>query len=168
MAGRDAIVGIAAVGLAVLYWWGADAIPTSPLAGTVGAAGLPKALAWALGILAALLVLHGVVLGRVMAATRIASARTSEIPPGAEGWGAHRRALVMLAFGAAYIALVEWLGYVLSVLALFTGVAVYNGARASWRLAAISIGMSILFYLLFVRFLSIPLPAGIWPELLGA
>jgi putative tricarboxylic transport membrane protein len=43
--------------------------------------------------------------------------------------------------------------------------ALYMGRRLSARLVLISIGGALFYYLLFVRLLGIPLPAGIWPGL---
>lgn len=53
---RDFWIGLVTLGFAVLYWFEAAKIRISPLDGPVGAAGLPKVLAYALGVLSVLLI----------------------------------------------------------------------------------------------------------------
>ena len=52
---RDFWIGVFMVGLATILWLEAGKIQISPLDGPVNAAGMPKSLAWALGILAPIL-----------------------------------------------------------------------------------------------------------------
>lgn len=157
---RDAIVGIALLALAVLYWFGADAIPRSRLAGGVGADGLPKALAYALGLLSLVLI------GRSLAMWRAAQAERPSAKEAAEQRRRHLRALGMFGFGILYILMLPRLGYLLSVILLVGGVAWYNGKAPSPTLAAVAVGTGVLFYVLFVRFLDISQPPGLWPDLL--
>src|SRR3546814_14293847 len=73
----------------------------------------------------------------------------------------------MLAFGICYLLVVPYLGYMLSIIGLMLGVALYIGARFGAKPAVIAGLGGLFFYLLFVQVLNVPLPAGIWPSLLG-
>lgn len=154
---RDAIIGIALLVVAVLYWLGADAIPKSPLADGVGADGLPKALAYALGILSLALI------GRSIVLERTAVARTEE--ERAADRHAHKRAAGMFVIGILYLVALPYLGYVLSISLLVAAAAWYNGKTPGPTLLAVAIGTAVFFYFLFVRFLDIALPPGLWPDL---
>lgn len=164
---RDAWVGLVMLAIAVLYWLGADAIRISALDGPVGAAGLPKALAYGLGFFALVLIARSLLLQRTAAGAGEARAPS----PGATDEmrvtdvAKHLRALGMLALGIVYLLIVPYAGYALSVMILLAAVAIYNGAALSPRLAATVALGAVFFYLLFVRFLDIPLPPGLWPDL---
>jgi hypothetical protein len=158
---RDAVVGAVILAFAGVYWLAARTIRHSSLEDSIGAAGLPNALAALLGVLALLLIVRSLFL-RPRPAGQPAIDAPSEPPR------AHLRALGMLAIGIAYLVVVPYLGYALSVALLIAAVAIYNRQRASLRLALVTILISIGFYLLFVRLLHIPLPPGIWPDFLPA
>jgi hypothetical protein len=153
---RDAIVGIVLLAIAGIYWLGADAIPRSPLGGGVGAEGLPKALAYALAALSAILIVRSV--------WAKAAGGEQPLPGEAQGWRGHLRALGILVLGIAYIALLPYLGYALSIILLVGIAAWYNGKPLSWELVATAVVTGIAFYLLFVLFLDIRLPAGFLPD----
>jgi putative tricarboxylic transport membrane protein len=157
---RDVIVGLCLLALAVAYWLGADAIPRSRLAGGVGADGLPKGLAYALGFLSLLLI------ARSLAMWRAAEAERPGPQERAEERRRHLRAIGMFGLGALYLLLLPWLGYMLSVILLVGAVAWYNGKAPSPTMFAVAVGTGVLFYLLFVRFLGIAQPPGLWPDLL--
>ncbi len=70
----------------------------------------------------------------------------------------------MLALGVVYLIIIPYLGYLLSVMVLMGGVALYNGSRVSPTFVATIVGGAIFFYVLFVRLLGIPLPSGMWPS----
>ena len=164
---RDAWIGVVFLALAIVYWIAADGIRISPLDGPVTAAGLPKSLAYALGTLAVLLILRSLALKRPAAGKAVepaAAGPTVESQPSA--LHRHLRAIGMLAFGIGYLLVVPYLGYTLSVMGLLLGVAVYVGARFGAKPAAIAGLGCLFFYALFVQILNIPLPAGIWPDLL--
>lgn len=152
--------------LALVFWFGADAISRSPLEGQVGADGFPKLLAVSLG---------GLVIVRliqlVLAERRV---RGGKSPGAAEkqpsrkvpaSWRPHLRAAGMIALGIGYIVLLPTLGYLLSIALLVAAVALYNGRRASLGLAAVAIVGAGLLYLMFVQLLDVPLPAGVWEGL---
>jgi putative tricarboxylic transport membrane protein len=110
----------------VVFWLGADGIPKSRLSGSVGADGLPKMLAVTLGILSAGLIAQTLLMMKLASPT----ARAGEGDKSGH-WMQHLRALGMIALGAAYLVLVPYLGYVLSIGLLLLAVALYNGKRPS-------------------------------------
>ena len=164
---RDAWIGVVFLAFAVVYWIAADGIRISALDGPVTAAGVPKSLAYALGGLAVLLILRGFALKR-MAAGKPAQPAAKE-PAEEEASSSlhqHLRALGMLGLGVGYLLVVPYLGYTLSIIGLMLAAALYIGARCGIKTAAIAAIGGVFFYLLFVQFLHIPLPPGIWPDLL--
>lgn len=173
---RDVWIGVVVCGFAVLYWLEADKIRVSPLDGPVGASGLPKSLAYALGVLAVLLIVRSIAVARIAAKAPAAGAKVATTQkvakaaaPEAEaapGMRPHLRALGMLALGIGYLLVVPHLGYALSVMALMLAVALYVGARPGPRTFAVAGIGGVFFYVLFVQVLDIPLPPGFWPDLL--
>ena len=71
----------------------------------------------------------------------------------AEGW--LRTGVQFAALSAIY-----------AVLLLVAAVALYNHQRLSMRLVLVAVLVAASFYLLFVRLLNIPLPPGLWPDVL--
>jgi putative tricarboxylic transport membrane protein len=156
------ITAILLIAFAIVFWFAADAIPKSRLGGTVGADGLPKLLAVALGVLSVGLIVQTLLTART--AEPVLPARPERKR---EDRIAHLRALGMIVIGAGYLAVVPYLGYLPSVALLLAVVALYNGKRPSLDLAAFAIVGAVVFYLLFVQLLDVPLPAGLWPKLMG-
>jgi hypothetical protein len=154
---RDSAIAVALIGIAGLYWLGADQIKVSRLEGIVGAQAVPKGLAISLAILSALLLAQDLWRARRAAGTDPAEA--SEV----SGSYAHLRALGMLLIGVGYLALVGTIGYVPAIALLVVATALYLGESWSAKLAALAIGLALLYYLIFVRLLGIPLPQGMWP-----
>lgn len=152
--------------LAVAYWLAADAIPASRLAGQVGADGLPKLLGLALGVLSLLLA------GQTLFEMRRAAAagggddqdKGEDRLPGS--WREHLRALGLIGIGVGYLLVLPHLGYMVSAGLLLAAVATYAGLKPSLATLLFAAGGGILFYLIFVKILQIPLPAGFWPGLL--
>lgn len=152
--------------LAVAYWLAADAIPASRLAGQVGADGLPKLLGLALGLLSLLLA------GQTLFEMRRAAAagggddqdKGEDRLPGS--WREHLRALGLIGIGVGYLLMLPHLGYMVSAGLLLAAVATYAGLKPSLATLLFAAGGGILFYLIFVKILQIPLPAGFWPGLL--
>ena len=155
------IAGVVLLAFSVIFWLGADAIPKSRLGGSVGADGLPKTLAIALGVLSLGLIAQTVLMAR--AAPAAAEERERRI----ERRNLHLRALGMIVIGAVYVAVVPYLGYVLSIARLLLACALYSGKRPSRGLGLFTILGAVVFYVLFVRILDVPLPAGFWPSLIG-
>ncbi len=162
---RDTWIGLVMLLVAAVYWFEADKIKISPLDGPVGASGLPKSLAFALGFLALILIARSF-FGALMAPTP-ASEQSTENAPLIEMIRPHLRAIGMLAIGVGYLLLVSWLGYIITIAALLLAVSLYIGAAWTLRTVLIAVGGGLLYYLLFVQFLGIPLPPGKLPALLG-
>jgi putative tricarboxylic transport membrane protein len=154
---RDSAVAVGLIGIAGLYWLGADQIRVSRLEGIVGAQAVPKGLAVCLAILSALLLAQD--LWRARRASGGVGLEAGEI----RGSHAHLRALGMLLIGVGYLALVGTIGYVPAIALLVVATALYLGQSWSARLVVLALGLALLYYLLFVRLLGIPLPPGIWP-----
>lgn len=157
---RDAWIGIVMLIAAGVYWLEAGKIRVSPLDDGIGAAGLPKALAYALGVLAILLVVRS-----VMAALMSTSAEPQKDTAPSEdaqgdGWAPHLRAIGMLALGVGYLLLVSTLGYAITVAALLFFVSLYIGAKLNLRTVLVAVIGGVAYHLLFVEFLGIPLPPG--------
>ncbi|MEM7045366.1 MAG: tripartite tricarboxylate transporter TctB family protein [Pseudomonadota bacterium] len=162
---RDTWIGLVMMLVAAVYWLEADKIKISPLDGPVGASGLPKSLAYALGALS--LILIGRSLVSALMTPKSASEKAADEPSLADTMRPHLRAVGMLGIGAAYLLLVSWLGYIVAIAALLLAVSLYIGAAWTFRTLLIAVGGGILYYLLFVQFLGIPLPPGKIPALLG-
>ena len=156
---RDSGVAVGLIGIAGLYWLGADQIKVSRLEGIVGAQAVPKGLAVCLAILSALLIAQAAWRGRRAAGAL--SVETDEV----SGSYAHLRALGMLLIGVGYLVLVGTIGYVPAVALLVVATALYLGQSLSGRLLVVAAALPLFYYLMFVRLLGIPLPSGIWPGL---
>lgn len=168
---RDVWTGLVMLGAAIAYWIAADGIRISPLDGPVGASGLPKTLAYVLGGLALLLIVRSLILDRRPALAEgedIAPPKAPVQPEPKTGqWQRHVRAIGMLAIGVAYLLLIPWLGYAVSIALLMLAVALYNEGGLNLKTVAVAVLGAAFFYLLFVLFLDIPLPPGFWPRLLA-
>lgn len=140
----DLWTGLALIVLAGLYYASANAIPDSMLTDEVGAGGLPKALALALGLCGALLAVRS----QGLTAPRV----RLDLAPQAIG-------LVVLL--AAYIALLPTLGYAVGMGALIAAVAFLAGARSVPVLLVTAILAGLCFQLVFVRAFHIAMPSGI-------
>ncbi len=120
---------------------------------------MPNTLAALLAGLAVLLILRSF-FSRSRSAPRVSGDTPDNAPV------AHLRALGMLVLGIGYLLIVPSLGYTLSVAFLIAAVALYNHQQATWRLALFTGLLAVGLYFLFVRVLGIPLPPGVWPDLL--
>ncbi len=160
---RDMWIGLIMLAFAVLYWREADKIRISPLDGPVGASGLPKTLAWTLGILAVILIARSIAEAMLLrgAAHRGPEAGSREFVK------VHLRAVGMLTIGVGYLLIIPVLGYTLSIGLLLGAVSLYIGAPPGLRTMLVAVLGAGFFYLLFVRFLGIPLPHGMLYEMLS-
>jgi putative tricarboxylic transport membrane protein len=153
---RDTITGLVLMGIAVIYYMAADALPTSMLSDEIGAQGYPKLLAICLFVLSAALVAQGI----------IAARRTrAEAGKGGDRHAA-RCAAVMVLIGVGYLAAIKWVGYPLAVGLLVAAVARFQGEPISKKLVITSVISAGFFWIFFVRLLQIPLPSGIWAGLM--
>lgn len=164
---RDLIGAAIALGLSGAYWIGATHIPRSSLIGKgVGADALPRGLAVALTILAAILAAQAFWRWR-----RMASPMPTENLAGsgeealAEARRRHLRAGGMLLIGIGFLVLVEIIGYIPAIFLMICVTVVYNGRRMSWWVAGFAALLTAIFYALFDLVLHIPMPSGLWPQL---
>jgi putative tricarboxylic transport membrane protein len=147
---RDGALGIAGLVLAGAYYLVAADVPESQLADAVGPQGLPKIYATVLAGLSLILIARSFSRGAVV---------DQKAPP-------MIRPLGLLAFGAVYLAVVPWLGYLLSIAALIAATTWYQGGIFNRRIVLVAAGGAVAFWLMFVRLLGVPHPPGIWPSLL--
>ncbi|MBI2186958.1 MAG: tripartite tricarboxylate transporter TctB family protein [Acidobacteria bacterium] len=153
---RDLAFGLLGAALAAGYYRLAASIPQSALADGVGPRGLPIAYA------VVLLGLSLILIGRSVR-TRNREPRTRNAEPGSQHPAV--RVVGMLAIGAAYIALVPWLGYVVTVAGLLLAVTWYLSGVVTRTIVLVAASGAVVFWLLFVRLLGIPHPPGFWARL---
>lgn len=163
---RDAWIGVVFLAVAVVFWIAADGIRISPLDGPVTAAGLPKSLAYALGALSALLIVRSFAVKRIATAKPVGGEAGEENASDLGSLRQHLRAAGVLAIGVVYLLAVPYLGYTLSIFGLMLAMAVYAGARFGAKTGLIAALGAVFFYFFFVKLLHIPLPPGLWPDLL--
>ena len=159
------VIAVLLLVFAVVVWFAADAIPKSRLGGTVGADGLPKLLAVALGVLSLVLIVQTLSFGR--ARVVVADGNPSRERGESVAWREHLRAFGMIVVGIGYLVIVPYAGYLVAVALLLLIVALYNGKRPSPGLFLFMAAGAVGFYVLFVLILDVPLPAGVWPRLPG-
>ncbi len=145
---RELVTGIAALALAAAYFAAADALPVSLLSDEVGADGVPKAIAVALG-------LCGLMQLARAALRRAPAAAGDETAAGAKP---HLRALGLLGIAIAYVVVTPHVGYLVATAALLFAAAAYAGQRLSLTLAAVSLAGAVVLWLSFVKLLGVAMP----------
>jgi hypothetical protein len=163
---RNLIGGVATIVIGVAYLAMAYGLRESALSDTVGPAGFPKSLAYALIILGAILCAQSLVAIRARRSTVAAggSASTGEGAAEGEDLGGVRavwRAAGMLALGIVYLTLIRHLGYLPSIALLIIAAALYLGTPFSWRGVAIGAAGAVVYWVIFVWILGIPQPPGL-------
>ncbi|MGE0444289.1 MAG: tripartite tricarboxylate transporter TctB family protein [Vicinamibacterales bacterium] len=155
---RDAVFGCILLAIAAGYYAAAAAIPRSDLADAVGPAGLPVVYAAVLGALSIVLIVRGIRRGRRAEAVDSAG-RTAWLP-----------AMATLSLGIAYIVIVPWAGYLVTIAGLLIATSYRLGGRFSAQVVGVGVGGALVLWVLFVWFLGIEQPPGIWPveTMLGA
>lgn len=150
---RDLTCAALLLGISAGYYALASGIGRSALADEVGPAGLPI-------VYAALLAGLGIALALKTGLRFLLARRLSESPSGSAPSARFvlARALGTLAIGASYVALVNVLGYWLSLALLVPAMARYQGAAANRRMLLIAMAGATTFWLLFVWLLGIPMP----------
>ncbi|MDQ4060221.1 MAG: tripartite tricarboxylate transporter TctB family protein [Pseudomonadota bacterium] len=158
---KDLICGGLALTLAVGYYLAAAAIPTSLLADEIGPGGLPQTYAIVLAALALVLIAKALV-------QPLTAAGVPQPDAVQRGFLLHRlwRAGGMLTIGILYVLVLPYAGYVLSIALLIAAATYYQGGALTRRLAIVAVVGAVAYWLLFVRLLGIPQPAGFWPSLL--
>jgi hypothetical protein len=157
---RDLIFGIATLVVAILYYGVAATIPPSELADPVGPQGLPKTYAVLLAALSLLLIARSV-------RRPVSNPEPSNPEPRIPSPGSPLpRVTGMLLIGIAYILVLPWLGYFLSIAALITVTIYFQGGSIKVRSILVALSGAALFWLLFIWLLRIQYPAGIWPSVI--
>ena len=150
---RDVAAGLGLLAFAGLYFAATLGIQESSLSDEVGADGVPLLLVGILAVLAALLALRG------WFASRGRPTPKAEVVESGAPFG---RVLGFLGVAALYGPVAYLLGYLPGLVALIVGVALYEGARPTWNLAAVAVGGAAFFYVVFVRLLGVAQPPGLF------
>ena len=158
----DLVFGSATLALSAAYYWMAASVPVSRLADSIGPQGLPKAYA---------LILAALSLGLIVQSARDPGPGTREAQePHASGSrtpdpGSRRmyRALGMILMGVVYIAIVPWVGYMLSIAGLILATTYYQGGTIGRQAAVVALCGGMFFWLLFVVLMGIAQPPGFFP-----
>src|SRR5688572_7361708 len=163
---RNLIGGIATIIIGVAYLVMAQGLRASALSDSVGPAGFPKALAYALIILGIVLCAQSLVAIRAKRSAAVAGGPSAPADGAADGedFGGVRgvlKAAGMLALGVLYLIIVRYLGYVPSIALLIIAASLYLGTPFSWRVVAIGIAGAIVYWIVFVWILGIPQPPGL-------
>ncbi|HEU5256962.1 MAG TPA: tripartite tricarboxylate transporter TctB family protein [Vicinamibacterales bacterium] len=160
MRNRDLLFGIATLVVAAVYYGLAVAIPQSDLADPVGPQGLPRVYALLLAGLSLILIARSL---RPSATNPSASNPESRVPNPGTGIP---RVIGMLLIGVAYIIVLPWFGYLLSVAALITATIYFQGGSINGRSILVALSGAAIFWLLFIWLLRIQYPAGLWPSVI--
>ena len=160
MRNRDLLFGIATLVVAAVYYGLAVAIPQSDLADPVGPQGLPRVYALLLAALSLILIARSL---RPSATNPASSNPESRVPNPGTGLP---RVIGMLLIGVAYIIVLPWFGYLLSVAALITATIYFQGGSINGRSILVALSGAAIFWLLFIWLLRIQYPAGLWPSVI--
>ena len=153
---RDLVFGSATLAVAVIYYALTSTIPPSGLADPIGPQGLPKMYAIVLAALSVLLI------ARSLRTRANAEPRTSE----PSNHRAAARVAGMLLIGIAYIFVLPYLGYLVSVALLIATTTYFQGGPLNRRTILVAISGAVIFWTLFIWLLRIQYPAGLWPSLI--
>lgn len=152
MLSRDFAGGLAAIVLGSLYLYFAFQQRVSALADTIGPAGMPKVL----GILM-------IALGLVLCLQALYQTYRLKVADSRQWQGQGRkllRAAGLLCLAIAYLLVVSYLGYALSIAILLCIVALYLGAKPGWQLGLVALGGATMLWAIFVIVLGVQMPAG--------
>ena len=149
---KDILSGGVLLAVAGLYYLGTRQIAHSSLEDGVGADGLPVMLAILLAGLALLLMLRSFI---------VASRSSGAAAADGEYHAKFTRALGLLAIAGGYTVVAPIIGYVPALVLLIAAVALYEGARPSWRLAAVAVLGAGGFWLFFVWLLGVEQPSSL-------
>jgi len=166
---RDLAFGGAALAISILYYYLATLVPVSQLADAIGPQGLPKVYAVILAALSLILLIRSVrdpgsgirdPKGSGKPAAAMSEDPRSPIP---DPRSRLVRAAGMLLIGIVYIVLAPWLGYLLSIAGLIFATTYYQGGTVGRPAALVALCGGIFFWVLFVAFMGIAQPPGLFP-----
>ncbi len=146
------------------YIWQARAIEDSLLSDEVGAGGVPAGVGLVM-LAASIALLFKALLAHAEASRQATAPAEGEAADSAGR--PHRMAFGLLAILAAYVLLLPWAGYIVSMGLLAAGVALFAGARMAPVLAAFALAIGPLLWFLFEYLLQVRMPAGAWSALIG-
>jgi hypothetical protein len=158
---RDLVFGSATLALAAVYYALTVTIPQSDLADPIGPQGLPKTYAAVLAVLAIILIARSIKRPANLAPTNPEPPNPRTNEPANLG-----RVIGMLLIGVAYIVVLPWLGYLLSVAALIAATTYFQGGSINLRSILVAISGALCFWVLFIWLLRIQYPAGLWPSVI--
>lgn len=149
---KNLISGVVLLAIAGIYYTWSTQIADSTLSDEVGAGGLPQVLSIILAALAIIMIVRALLVSPVRAAAVGSDdeERDAPIP----------RAVGFLLFGAAYIFLVPFVGYIVATALMIGAVALYEGAPRTWVVIAISVGGGVFYWAVFVKLLGVHQPMG--------
>lgn len=155
---RDLIGGLAAAIFGSVYLYYAAQIRVSSLADSFGPQGMPLVYGW-------LMVSLGLVLvGQTLVVYLKTSAEQRKLVDPIEWAGQGKKlrwAAGLMGCAIAYLALVTTLGYLIAMVLLISGVALFLGARLTWRPALVGFLGAIVMWLIFVKLLGVSMPSGL-------
>jgi putative tricarboxylic transport membrane protein len=161
--------------IAATYYMLGTNIPQSALDDAVGPRGLPRAYAIVLAVLALVTIVRGALSGAhqadVLASNHEAERGGADVhrPRKRAGW----RFIGLALIGIAYLAVVPWLGYLISIALLIGCTAWYQGGSITGEpdkpratgIFVVAASGAVVLWLLFVALLGIPQPSGVWSEI---
>jgi hypothetical protein len=150
--------------MAGLYWYLADGIAKSPMSGSVGADGLPKLLALALGVLSLIMIVQNLVSPAPEPAAPATDEDTGDAEFTREGFFL---ALKMLAIVVAYVLILPVAGYGVSAGFLLAAIAMFFGRPLRLPVLAFAVIGAVMAHLVFVTLLGVRMPMGLWSSLAG-
>ena len=172
MSSSDLGLGVVMLAIAATYYLLGTSIPQSALDDAVGPRGLPRAYAIVLAALAILTIARGARLRQGYGGQAESRAATPKPKPASSvrSW----RFVGLAMIGIAYLAVVPWLGYLVSIALLIAGAAWYQGgsitgefdrARSARGILVVAASGAVVLWLLFVALLGIPQPSGLWSDI---
>jgi hypothetical protein len=159
---RDLSFGSATLVVAVIYYGLAVTIPQSDLADPIGPQGLPRIYAVVLAALSLILIARS--LRRSVSTPEPTNVESRIANPESRSRAA--KVIGMLLIGVAYIVVLPWLGYLVSVAALIIATIYFQGGSINGRSILVALSGAAVFWLLFIWLLRIQYPAGLWPSVI--
>ncbi|AYD03653.1 tripartite tricarboxylate transporter TctB family protein [Neorhizobium sp. NCHU2750] len=156
---KDLFSGPALLAVAGIYYTWSTQIADSTLSDEIGAAGLPQVLAALLAILSLCLIIRSLLSAKARTA-QLAATGVAEDDEEEDFNAPLPRAVGFLLFGAIYICLLPFVGYVVSTALLIGAIALYEGAPRTWVVIAAAVGGGVLYWAIFVKLLGVNQPAG--------
>ena len=154
MLSSDLALGVVMLAIASVYYLLGTTIPQSALDDAVGPRGLPRIYAVALAVLAVATIVRGAVARRRRVERPVMATRGRHV----RSW----RFAGMILIGILYLAVVPWLGYLVSIALLMAATAWYQGGSIGGRVLLVASSAAVFLWLLFVAVLGIPQPSGVW------